>query len=60
MSIFILIIVLSIWIFIKTLSYGIYEIKQNSNTFGGVATIVIAVISLVSPILVLYVNGFYQ
>ncbi len=55
----IIVCLLSIWVFIKTLSYGIYEIKQNSNTFGGIATIVLAVLSLILPITVIYINGFY-
>ena len=50
---------LSIWIFIRTLSYGIYEIKQNSNTSGGIVIIVLAVLSLILPITVIYINGFY-
>ncbi len=50
---------LSIWIFIRTLSYGIYEIKQNSNTSGGIVIIVLAVLSLILPIIVIYINGFY-
>lgn len=50
---------LSIWIFIRTLSYGIYEIKQNSNTSGGITIIVLAVLSLILPNIVVYINGFY-
>lgn len=52
--------ILSIWIFVRTLSYGIYEIKQNSNMLGGITTIVIAVSSLIFPNLIMYINGFYQ
>lgn len=51
--------ILCLLVFIRTLSYGIYEIKQNSNTIGGVTTIVIAVISLIVPNIVMYINGFY-
>ena len=51
---------ISIWIFTKTLSYGIYEIKQNSNTIGGIFTIVLAAISLILPNVVIYINGTYQ
>lgn len=52
--------ILTIWIFVRTLSYGIYEIKQNSNMLGGISTIVIAVSSLIFPNLIMYINGFYQ
>lgn len=55
----ILVALLSIWIFIRTLSYGIYEIKENSNTGGGITIIVLAVLSLILPNIVVYINGFY-
>lgn len=38
---------LSIWIFFKTISYGIYEIKENKNKTGGISVIVLAIISLI-------------
>lgn len=56
----IVIFILSVWIFVRTLSYGIYEIKQNSNTIGGIITIVFAVSSLIFPNIIIYINGFYQ
>ena len=49
----------SVWFFIRTLSYGIFEIKENSNTFGGIATIVLAVLSLILPITIMLINGLY-
>lgn len=57
---FVIVIILSIWIFFKSLSYGIYEIKQNSNTIGGITTIGLAVISLILPNVVIYINSSYQ
>ena len=51
-----LVVVLSIIIFIKTLSYGIYEFKGNNKT-GGITVIVIASLSLVLPNLVVYIRG---
>lgn len=56
----IVIFILSAWIFVRTLSYGIYEIKQNSNTIGGIITIVLAATALIFPNLIIYINGFYQ
>lgn len=56
---FVIVIILSLMIFVRTLSYGIYEIKQNSNTIGGIITIVIAALSLILPNLVIFINGFY-
>ncbi len=49
--------VLSLFIFIKTFSYGIYEIKKNSNIIAGVTTIIIASISLILPNIIIYING---
>lgn len=53
----IVIILLSIIVGIKTISYGIYEIKQNKNTFGGIFIIVIATISSILPNVVVYFKG---
>lgn len=53
----ILILILSIFIFFRTISYGIYEIKKNSNYYGGIAVIIIAIISLVYPNIIIYING---
>jgi len=55
----IILIIISIFVFIKTLSYGIFEIRKNSNTIGGIITIVIAVIALIFPNIMVYINGFY-
>lgn len=55
----IVVFILSFWIFVKTLSYGVFEIKQNSNTIGGILTIVFAVITLILPNVVIYINGSY-
>ena len=52
-----LVIILSIIIFIKTTSYGIYELRENNNKTGGVVVISIAVISLVLPNVVVYIRG---
>lgn len=54
-----IVLLISIWIFIRTLSYAIYEIKQNSNTIGGITTIVVAVLALLLPNIVLLVNGTF-
>lgn len=56
---FFLVIVLSIFIFLKTLSYGIFEIKKNSNTIGGITVIVVAIISLIYPNIMVYMRGIY-
>lgn len=45
----ILIAILSIFVFFKTLYYGIYEYKKNNNKIAGISIMVIAVIVLVVP-----------
>ncbi len=52
----ILVIILSIIIFIKTLSYGFYELKDE-NKVGGITVIVISIIALVLPNVMVYIRG---
>lgn len=52
-----LVLILSIIIFIKTTSYGIYELKENNNKSGGTVVISIAVLSLILPNLVVCIRG---
>lgn len=44
---FFIILIVSIIIFFKTLSYGIYEIKENKNKSAGIIIIVLASFVLV-------------
>lgn len=52
-----IVIILSIIIFTKTLTYGIYEIKKDQNKFGGIIVVTIAIIALVLPNLVVCIKG---
>lgn len=52
----ILVIIISIIIFTKTLSYGIYEL-ENKNKIGGFTVIAIAIISLILPNIAVYIRG---
>ena len=52
----VLVLILSIIIFIKTLSYGIFELKEK-NKLGGTFVIIVSIISLVLPNLVVFING---
>lgn len=52
----ILVIILSIIIFIKTLSYGMYELKKE-NKVGGITVIVISIVSLILPNVMVYIRG---
>lgn len=51
---FIIVILISIWIFIKTFSYGLFELKKNKNKFGGIVVIFNAFFSAIFPNLVMY------
>ena len=44
----ILLFLLTLFIFIKTLYYGIYEIKQNNKT-SGIVIIALSIICLIAP-----------
>lgn len=52
----ILVIILTIIVFTKTLSYGIYELNVN-NKLGGITVIVFSIISLIAPNLIVYIKG---
>lgn len=45
----IVILLVSIFIFLKTLFYGIYEWKEQNNKSGSIVIILIAIISLILP-----------
>ena len=51
-----LVFIISVIIFIKTLSYGIFELK-NKNKLGGIVIIFISVISLTFPNIMVYIKG---
>ena len=36
--------IISLYFFIRAVSFGIYEIKTNNNTFAGIVTFIIALI----------------
>lgn len=52
----ILVIILTIIVFTKTLSYGVYELNTN-NKLGGITVIVFSVVSLIVPNLIVYIKG---
>lgn len=49
--------ILSVIIGVKNVSYGIYELNNNKNKFGGIFVITIAIVSTVLPNLVVYFRG---
>ncbi len=52
----VLVIILSILIFIKTVSYGIYELN-NKNKIGGITVIAIATFALILPNIMVIIRG---
>ncbi len=51
---FILFVVVNIFIFIKVLAYGLYEIKQENNKFGGITVIVFSLLVAILSIFSLF------
>lgn len=44
-----IIFILTLVVFFKTISYGIFEYKQNNNKVGGIIIYVLGLISLITP-----------
>ncbi len=51
---FVLFVVVNIFIFIKVLAYGLYEIKQENNKFGGITVIVFSLLVAVLSVFSLF------
>ena len=49
--------ILSIIIGIRTISYGIFEIQNNKNRFGGIFVITLAATSAILTNIVVYIKG---
>ena len=48
--------ILSIYVFIKSISYGIYEIKEQKNKFGGGIIIGITIFSVIFSNIIIWQN----
>lgn len=51
---FVLFVIVNIFIFIKVLAYGLYEIKQENNKFGGITVIIFSLLVAVLSIFSLF------
>lgn len=51
---FVLFVIINIFIFIRVLAYGLYEIKQENNKFGGITVIVFSLLVAVLSIFSLF------
>ena len=49
---FFIVVILSIYAFVNTLGYAIYEYKDNNNKIGGIIISIISLISLIGPTIV--------
>ncbi len=50
----IIIFLITLYVFIKTLVYGIIEIKQEQNIYGGSATILVGILALILPNIIIH------
>ena len=50
-----IILILSIFVFFRTLGYAIYEYKNNSNKTAGIIITILAFVSLLSPCIVVII-----
>ena len=51
---FVLFVIVNIFIFIRVLAYGLYEIKQENNKFGGITVIVFSLLVAVLSVFSLF------
>jgi len=56
----IVIVILSIFMVLKTFFYGIYEIKNNENKSGGVAVICVSLLSAILCDVIVYLRWFLK
>jgi hypothetical protein len=52
-----IILFLSIYVFIKTISYGIYEYTKNSNKFAGILIYLLGILSLTIPNIIQFLKN---
>lgn len=50
------IVLLSIYMVLKTVSYGIYEIKNNENKAGGITVILLAITAAILCDVIVYLR----
>lgn len=53
----ILVIILSIMIFLKTFTYGLYELKNCKNKKSAITLFVFALSALIFPNLIVFIRG---
>lgn len=46
----------TVFIFIRTISYALYEIKEENNSFGGISLIVLTFFSIIFADIMVWIN----
>lgn len=49
--------ILSIFVFLKTIGYGYYEFKTNNNKISGIVIMVLSFFSLIAPTVITIIRG---
>ena len=52
----IIVLLLTLWIFFKTVSYGVFEYQENNNKIGGVIIFILSSVSLLLPNAIVFIN----
>lgn len=52
----IIVFILTIYTFIKTISYGIFEQKQNNNKISAIIIYILSLIALIAPNVIIYMR----
>lgn len=54
----IVILIVSIYVFLKTIGYGYYEYKKNNNKISGTIIMILSFISLIIPAIVTVIRCY--
>lgn len=51
-----IILILSIYVFIETVGYGIFEQKENKNKVSAIIIYILSIIALIAPNVLIYIR----
>lgn len=54
----IVILIISIYVFLKTIGYGYFELKKNNNKVAGIIIIIFSFLSLILPAVVTVIRCY--
>ena len=52
----IIVLIFSIYVFIKSVAYGMFEYTQNNNKSGAIIIYILSTISLIAPNILIYLR----